>query len=222
MFIQSFLSASLNPSQFKGQVLFKTSNLRSFFCPPLPAPWNDNVPRLVHHHTPLQSQDKHHYTLCTATPRVKVRSTVYFWLQISAVLWNLMLRHPSLSSAATLENMLVVKHIKHVHCHFCIYRAHFFPSFLFSWQVSSNGQLQIPLFTIALQLQAAFASQQPTCTSHLATAPHCALESTSAFQCKAGVCQESQTMTKFGFLKVWQFAVATFSPQLLGRHRQHW
>ena len=41
--------------------------------------------------------------------------------------------------------------------------------------------------------------------SHLASAPHCALESTSAFQPKAGICQESEIMTKFGFLKVWHF-----------------
>lgn len=42
LFTQPFLSASLNPSQFKGQVLFKTSNLRSFFCPPLPQSLNES------------------------------------------------------------------------------------------------------------------------------------------------------------------------------------
>lgn len=53
-------------------------------------------------------------------------------MQISVVLWDLMPRRLSLSNAATLENMLVVKQIKHVHCHFCIYKARFF-SFLFIW-----------------------------------------------------------------------------------------
>lgn len=45
--------------------------------------------------------------------------------------------------------------------------------------------------------------------SHLALALHHALESTSAFQPKAGICQESE-IPKFGFL-------AAFSPQLLGK-----
>lgn len=66
--------------------------------------------------------------LCTGTFRVI--GEICFWLQISVVLWDLMPMRPSLSSAATLENMLVVKHIKHVRCHFCIYKARFF-SFLF-------------------------------------------------------------------------------------------
>lgn len=47
-------------------------------------------------------------------------------------------------------------------------------------------------------------------------APHRALESISAFQPKAGVCQESEMMPKFGFLKVWHFVLAVF-PQLLGK-----
>lgn len=99
-------------------------------------------------------------------------------MQNSVVLWDLMPRRLSRSNTATLENMWLVKHIKHVHLQSNVF-------FLFVYMVferrnqklakdrlcSSGISFFFPLFSSCRQ-------QLHLC--HLASSPHHALESTSA------------------------------------------
>lgn len=102
----SFLHASLNPSQFKGQVLFKSSDLRYFFFLPLLLPLNESQMQSEAWHSQIRSSPHtkaYHFIArisTTAPEHSRVTGKIYFWLWISVVLQDFMPRHPPLGSAA--------------------------------------------------------------------------------------------------------------------------
>lgn len=119
-----FLSASLNPSQVKGQVLLRSSNLRSVFLPPLLLPLNESHLQSEAWCSQIRSSPhtKAHYFI-PGSVSLQQNTPSHRWdLLLAADLCGStgspakasLTRHCSCS-----ENVLVVRHIKHVHCHCC-------------------------------------------------------------------------------------------------------
>lgn len=200
----SFLHVSLNPSQFKGEVFFKSSDLRYFFPSSLTpvfkwvlndsqlAKWSMMFPEKIittHKSTPLHCQDQHH---CT-------RTLSYRWVLLLTVdLSGSTGSHPKASPTRQCncsENVLVVKHIKHVQSlQHLENKGVFILVGMLSEKCNLNtGREQCVLFRHTSSFFHSFPAAIITCVypwAILSSAPRPALQSTSAFQPKAAEIRE--------------------------------
>lgn len=166
-----------------------------------------DVPRQDHHHT--QKQDQHH---CTRT--LRATGEIYFWLQISVLLQDLMPRHPPQGSAATHKMCWWLSTLSMYTVIAALRKQGFFHSCWYAfWKVQSKPwkrtecalQTHFIFFSIVLQLQSSL-----VCMSHpgLSTSPcphHAVHPCISAQGCR----NQRGCPSFLGFLKFWHLVLAT-------------
>lgn len=139
----------------------------------------------------------HHFIarISITAPEHSVTDEFYFWLWISVVLQDLIPRHPPLGQCNCSENVLVVKHIKHVQSlQHLENKGVFILVGMLSEKCNLNtGREQCVLFRHTSSFFHSFPAAIITCVyawAILSSAPRPALQSTSAFQPKAAEIRE--------------------------------